>query len=163
MALDAPGRPPCAEGSAAYDSTSNDFAFCVPQDWNVIVGSPIGRIINIWNPARSARMAESWPKGGDILPGEVFVQIDNEPKVSAIEKWAESCDEFKLTVSGKEASGCVQYGDPIMGLPEDVIIVTVWIDRGETILIVSGRFWATETADANKETILELARSIQLR
>ena len=158
------GGPSCPEGWLPYDSPPNDFAFCAPQGWDVIVGSSIGRIINIWNPALSARIAESGSKGGgDIFPGEVFVQMDNMMKTANKEKWALSCDQFKLTVSGKEASGCVQYGDPIMGAPEDVVSVVVWIDRGETILVVSGRFWTSETADVDRETILQMGRSIQLR
>ena len=89
--------------------------------------------------------------------------IDNQPKVSTVEEWAESCHQFELTVSGEQASGCVRYGEPILGTPEDVMRVAVWLDLGETILIVGGAFKVSETADANKETILELARSIQLR
>jgi hypothetical protein len=163
MPLDAPNRPSCADGWAAYDSPSNNYAFCVPQDWDVIVGSSIARMVEVWNPALSTRLAESWPKGGGILPGEVNVVIDNQPKVSTVEEWAESCDQFKLMVSGKEASGCVRYGEPILGTPEDVMRVAVWLDRGDTILIVGGAFKVSEAADANKETLLQLARSIQLR
>jgi len=158
------GGPSCPEGWLPYDSPPNDFAFCAPQGWDVIVGSPIARITDIWNPAFSARMAESWPpKGEGVVPGEVFVRIENEPKVSTPGRWPQSCDQFKLTVSGEEASGCVQYGNQIMGAPEDLVTVVVWIDRGETILIATSIFWASETADANKETLLQMARSIQLR
>lgn len=163
MALDAPGRPSCPEDWAAYDISGASYAFCAPQGWDVIVGSSTARMVEVWNPAFSARMAESWLKGGGILPGEVTVVIDNEPKVSTVEEWAESCHQFELTVSGEQAFGCVQYGAPMLGTPEDVMRVHVWFDHGETILIVGGAFKVSEAADANKETLLELARSIQLR
>ena len=57
----------------------------------------------------------------------------------------------------------MRYGEPILGTPEDVVRVAVWIDHGETILIVGGAFKVSETADADKETILEIAKSLQLR
>jgi len=163
MAVGAAGAPSCPDGWLPYDIAAASYAFCAPQGWHVIVGSFDAGTVGVRNTALSARLAQTWPKGGDVLPGEVSVWLDNEPKVSTLEKWAQSCDQFKVTVSGKEASGCVQYGDPIMGLPEEVITVSVWIDRGETILIVGATFWTSETAEANKETILQLARSIQLR
>jgi hypothetical protein len=164
MVTGAVDAPSCPEGWLAYDIVAASYAFCAPQGWDVIVGSPTATIIDIWNATLSARIAESGSKGGgDIFPGEVFVQMDNMVKTANKERWALSCDQFKLSVSGKEASGCVQYGDPIMGAPEDVVSVVVWIDRGETILVVSGRFWTSETADVDKETILQLARSIHLR
>jgi len=158
-----PGGPSCPEGWLPYDIAAASYAFCAPQGWDVIVGSFDARMVEVWNPAFSARLAGMLPKGDDILPGEVTVVLDNEPKVSTIEEWAQSCDQFKLAVSGKEASGCVRYGEPILGTPEDVARVAVWIDRGETILIVGGGFKVGEAADANKETILQVARSIQLR
>lgn len=164
MALDAPGRPLCLEDWAAYDIAEANYAFCAPQGWDVIVSSSTGRMVDVWNPAFSARMAESWPEGGEgFLAGEVSVRINSEPKVSTVEEWTRSCDQFELTVSGKEAFGCVRYGEPILGIPEDVMRVAVWLDRGDSFLIVSGGFRVSEIADADKETILEMARSLQLR
>jgi len=158
------GGPSCPEGWLAYDIVAASYAFCAPQGWNVIVRSSDGRMVDVWNPAFSARLAQTWPKGGEAFPlGEVSVRIDNEPKVSTVEEWTQSCDQFKVAVSGREASGCVRYGEPILGIPEDVMRVAVWIDRGEDFLIVSAGFRVSETADADKETILQLARSIHLR
>jgi hypothetical protein len=163
MPLDAPERPSCPEGWSAYDIPPDNYAFCVPQDWDVFIGSPLGGIIDIWNPAFSARFADRWPLGEDLLPGEITVQLNNMPKNPTIEEWKESCRDFELTISGEEAFGCVRYGSRVMGTPEDLITVTAWIDRDETILIASGGFWASKTADTDKETILQMARSIQLR